>query len=232
MTIPHILAQDAERVNAIHIPPGMQAAGYTTGFGNVPWDAPTFAAHNIPFPAIHIDQDPSASDSTADILDVESLAATVADIPGWLTRARANYANHVRPAQRWPGIYCSMNTLNTAIAICTSNKFTNVPFWTAEPGNTQAFAINRVATAVGPFPCIGCQYDGNTFVDFDVFSLDWVQKVSGPVPTVTTGTQNNWLWCHKCQGLFYGPHESISICPEGGMHDGSKSFNYSLNWTN
>jgi hypothetical protein len=170
MTVPYILAQDATRVNAIHIPAGTQSAGYTTGLGPVPWDAPTFAAHNKPYEAIRICQDPGATDATADILDVEQFAATVADIPGWLNRARASFAKHVRPAQRWPGIYCSMNTLDSAVAICTSNKLTNVPFWTAQPGNTQAFAINRVQTATGPYPCIGCQHATNNFVDFDVFT--------------------------------------------------------------
>lgn len=231
MTIPYILAQDAERVNASHIPAGMQAAGYSTGSGNVPWDAATFAAHSKPYPAIHIDQDPKASDATADILDVESLAATVQDIPNWLSRARTNFKSHVRSEQRWPGIYCSMNTLQPAINICISNALTNVPFWTAEPGNTQSYAINRVATAIGPYPCIGCQYAGTTFVDLDVFSLPWVATMAGTAAPIVSGTQVNWRWCDKCQSLFYGPHQSVSVCPKGGQHDGSKSFNYSLNWT-
>jgi hypothetical protein len=185
VTIPYIAAQDATRVNAVHIPAGILAIGYTTGSGNVPWDSATFAAHNTPYPAIHIDQDPSASDATADILDVESFAATVADIPGWLTRARANYAKHVRPQQRWPGIYCSMDTLPGAIAICQSHKLTNVPFFTAQPGNTEAFAIQRVQTATGPYPCIGCQYATDSFVDYDILSQDWVRTMAGTAPVVT-----------------------------------------------
>jgi hypothetical protein len=183
MTIPYIQAQDAERINAAHIPPGTQAMGYTTGIGNVPWDETTFAAHNKPYPAVRIDQDPTASDGTADILDVESLAATVPDIPGWLRRARANYAAHIRPDQRWPGIYCSMDTLPSAISILESNSLSNVPFITAQPGNTLAFAINRVQTATGPYPCVGCQYGGNSYVDFDVLSLDWVKTMAGTAPT-------------------------------------------------
>lgn len=184
-TIPYIAAQDATATNAVHIPAGTQAAGYTTGVGDVPWSEATFAAHNTPYPAIRIDQDPLATDATADILDVESLAATISDIPGWLNRARANYHKHVRPAQRWPGIYCSMNNLDPAIAICTSNKLTNVPFWTAQPGNTKAFAINRVQTATGPYPCIGCQYATDGTVDFDIFSQDWVSTMAGTAPVTT-----------------------------------------------
>jgi hypothetical protein len=186
MAIPYLLAQDAIKTNANHIPVGTQAAGYSTGIGDVPWDEPTFAAHHLPYPAIRIDQDPKASDATADILDVESFAATIDDIPGWLTRARANYTLHVRPEQRWPGIYCAMNNLDAAVAICQSNRLANVPFWTAEPGNTVAYAIQRVITATGPYPCTGCQYGSDMFVDYDVFNENWVKTMAGPAPEAST----------------------------------------------
>jgi hypothetical protein len=206
--IPTILAQDAIRVNASHIPVGTQAAGYTTGLGDIPWDDATFAAHNMPYPAVRIDQDPAASDATADILDVEALAATIQDIPGWLTRARANYINHVRPEQRWPGIYCGMNNLDSAVAICQGANLINVPFWTAQPGNTVSFAIQRVASATGNYPCIGCQYAWGNFVDFNAFSLPWIQTMSGdPVTTPTT------TYCQNCKSIIYGPRVAESACP-------------------
>jgi Gametolysin peptidase M11 len=40
----------------------------------------------------------------------------------------------------------------------------------------------------------------------------------------TTG-QNNWRWCDKCQGLVYA---GSAVCPAGGVHDHSQSFNYRL----
>jgi hypothetical protein len=40
----------------------------------------------------------------------------------------------------------------------------------------------------------------------------------------TTG-QNYWRWCDKCQGLNYA---GWSICPAGGVHDHSSTFNYKL----
>jgi hypothetical protein len=40
----------------------------------------------------------------------------------------------------------------------------------------------------------------------------------------TTG-QNYWRWCDKCQGLNYA---GSAICPAGGVHDHSASFNYKL----
>src|SRR5215831_13627375 len=30
--------------------------------------------------------------------------------------------------------------------------------------------------------------------------------------------QSEWRWCHKCQGLFYGPLVDGSWCPAGGAH--------------
>ncbi len=42
------------------------------------------------------------------------------------------------------------------------------------------------------------------------------------------GTQRDWRWCSKCQGLFLGPNEPQSACPRGGAHTGSESDNYSL----
>jgi hypothetical protein len=44
--------------------------------------------------------------------------------------------------------------------------------------------------------------------------------------------QLGWLWCHKCQGTFYGPWQSYSHCPEGQQHDGSQSaYFYSIPYT-
>lgn len=30
--------------------------------------------------------------------------------------------------------------------------------------------------------------------------------------------QVGWRWCSKCQGLFWGPAASASLCPDGGHH--------------
>ena len=41
--------------------------------------------------------------------------------------------------------------------------------------------------------------------------------------------QNNWCWCHKCQGLFFGNGRVVNgTCPAGGQHDGSASGNYTM----
>jgi hypothetical protein len=47
--------------------------------------------------------------------------------------------------------------------------------------------------------------------------------------TPSSGQQNNWRWCNKCQGLFYGgPGSSMGVCPAGGSHDLKGSGDYVL----
>jgi hypothetical protein len=227
MTNAYVYAQDATSPNESHIPASVLAAGYDTGSSGIAWTPAQFAARKLPYPAIHIDQDPNASDPTADILDVEARAATPQETVGWLQRARADYLADRRPGQRWPGIYCSMNTIDPVVGYLTAAKLTDVPFWTAQPGLGVTAAIARVLSATGPYPCVGVQYEFGTAVDYNVFSLNWVTQVSG-VKVPTTGTQVGWRWCHKCQGLFYGPNVKKSVCPAGGAHDSTGSGNYEL----
>lgn len=41
--------------------------------------------------------------------------------------------------------------------------------------------------------------------------------------------QSGWLWCGKCQGLFYGPGIRSSYCPAAGNHaEGGGSYDYAL----
>jgi hypothetical protein len=41
--------------------------------------------------------------------------------------------------------------------------------------------------------------------------------------------QEDWRWCHKCQGLFFsGGQELVGVCPTGGSHEKSVSGNYAL----
>ena len=80
-----VLVFDATHDNIGALPAGAQVAGYTTGTGtHIRWTAADFAAHPG---AVRIDQDPAASDPTADVLDIEAGAATPASAPGWVRRA-------------------------------------------------------------------------------------------------------------------------------------------------
>lgn len=231
MTISIIVAQDATGNNESSIPANILACGYDTGSEGIAWTTEQFAARTKPYPAIHIDQDQNAANPTSDILDVEAGAATINQIVGWLNRARANYNAHVRPGQRWPGIYCDLSTLTPAVDALITAKMTDVPFWIAED-ETLSAAIAQLEAATGPYPRIGVQYAGGTTVDYNVFNLSWVTTISGEKPVANSsfnyeldyttatdkGTQSNWAWCDKCQGLFYGPNEKVSVCPAGGTH--------------
>ena len=56
-------------------------------------------------------------------------------------------------------------------------------------------------------------------------------KVHISIPLDGLSLQQDWAWCKKCQGLFYGPNVSSSRCPVGGTHTPppeSQSGNYSL----
>lgn len=72
--------------------------------------------------------------------------------------------------------------------------------------------------------------------DFDrsvIFDPTWPLKGGDPVTTPppvqkTVRVQQNWRWCSKCQGLFQGDSAKKSVCPAGGEHDGSNSFEYIL----
>jgi hypothetical protein len=55
-------------------------------------------------------------------------------------------------------------------------------------------------------------------------------QLTGIVADFTVG-QDNWRWCHKCQGLYYAGNPG-SVCPAGGAHDHTGSGNYDIvqNW--
>lgn len=42
------------------------------------------------------------------------------------------------------------------------------------------------------------------------------------------GTQRNWRWCNKCQGLWFAGNPTSGACPAGGAHVKTGSGNYSL----
>lgn len=43
------------------------------------------------------------------------------------------------------------------------------------------------------------------------------------------GNQDQWRWCSKCSGLFWGSSTRIAgTCPAGGTHEGTGSSDYSL----
>lgn len=171
------IGYDAEGANAATMPPG-QHMGYVTGSAGVPWSPEQYVADPL---AGRIDQSPdnTQQDETADVLDFESGAATLADIVPWVTSARANFNNAVRPGQRWPMIYCDRSNLTPVCNQLVSGHLTDVPIWLAAYGLTVAQAVAMIEGASGPFPIKGVQNSSNSTYDTDVFDAGWLVTMSG-----------------------------------------------------
>jgi hypothetical protein len=193
---------DATHENIAHLPKGAQAAGYSTGSAIIRWTPADWAAHPG---AIRIDQDPAASDPTADVLDVENGAATVTDCPGWVIRATRGFHSAARPGQRWPAIYVNGSNIHPVANALAAAKLTGVGLWLASWGTAEAQAIAEVNSAGGPYPLIGIQFASGGFYDTDVWSAEWLAQVStaGPYKHVTDGTQSLSAYAHA-RGMHAG----------------------------
>ncbi len=219
-------------VGVVTPPPGVLMAGYATGSGDVPWSDADWQRYPD---AVRFDQSPAdtPADETADVLDVEPLAATVADVPIWVHGAWTSYQAGRRPGQRRPTIYVEQSELTpVANALNAAGITSGVNLWLTAPMPEHA-AIELVTNAGGPFPIIGVQYGFENDHDVSIVSAAWLNDVSKPPQPAkpTGGTQTGWRFCHKCQGLFWGPGEAQSVCPRGAQHDGTQSHEYTLGFT-
>lgn len=176
-----ITVYDATRSNAGQLPKGVKAAGYTTGTGTVPWYAADWQAHPD---AVRICQDVGATDTTADVLDVERGAATVADVVPWQRAAWKNRSEGVRPGQRWPAIYVSAAGLTPVANALQAAKITSGVFlWIANWNLTAQQADTDVLTGSGPWPIVAVQYKSTASYDLSVVSGAWWGNVT-PTPAV------------------------------------------------
>ena len=169
-----ILGHDSIHANVSHLPPG-QAAGYTTGSPAIRWTDADWKNHPG---AVRICQD-NGSDHTADVLDVESGAATNGDATAWVPKAEAAYNAGTRPGQRSPAVYTSASNVTPLVnALIAHGIRGGVGLWVAAWSLGQNTATTDVQHAAGPFPVIGVQYASNSFYDSDVFSSSWLGDVS------------------------------------------------------
>lgn len=180
-----IIGYDATSENEHVLPTDVLVAGYDTQVGSGPpyikWTDAQWAAHQKPYPALHIDQNPSAGDYTFDYMDVETGAFTENEIVNAIDNARESYRKITRPGQRWPGVYCSANNVASAVSILQRATLTDVPFIVADYSISQAEAVRRVSTAIGPYPAVGYQFSDQAFNglgDANIFSLSWVTTVA------------------------------------------------------
>jgi hypothetical protein len=175
---------DATHCNIGHLPPG-QAAGYSTGTGDVRWTAQDWKNHPG---AVRIDQDPDASDFTADVLDVEAGAATTADCAPWAIHACRAFTSAARPGQRTPAIYTSQGNVTAVVnALIAGGVAGGVSMWIANWDLDRAQAVAIVEAGSGPFPIVGVQYNDAGLYDESVFSATWLANVSqkGPIMSAT-----------------------------------------------
>lgn len=167
-----------------HAPAGPVVAGYVTGSGGVPWTQAMWDAHPD---AVRIDQSPvnTPADETADALDFENGAATLATLVPWCRAALANFKAGTRPGQRRPLIYASASNLTTIANALTVAGLINgeVGFWVAHWGVGQAAAVAAVEGASGNWPIHAYQYANGSVADIDVFSDTWLNDRSvAPAP--------------------------------------------------
>jgi hypothetical protein len=191
-----VLIYDATGANAGALPTG-QAAGYLTGSGPVPWTPAQWSAHPG---AVRIDQSPVVTelDETADVLDYERGAATLADVPVWAAGALRAFHTGARPGQRSPAVYASQDNItpvvNTLIAAgITSGIGLGVANWSA----SQEAATAAVENASGPFPVVWYQFASKSAYDVGVASTAWLRNVSVALPAPPPGQwldPRTWIW--------------------------------------
>jgi hypothetical protein len=181
-----VIGYDAIRVNIASLPPDAPAyAGYATGAGIVPWTQAQFDAHATSLgPCLRVDQDPAASDPTADYLDVENGAATPADGPGWVKRAAAARAAVRRRGQRPPAIYMNASTVTSVVnALIDGGVKSGAGLIIADWSLTEAQALADVLAAAGPFPVVGIQCADSGPYDVNIFSRAWLLDQAGGAVT-------------------------------------------------
>jgi hypothetical protein len=178
-----VTAHDCIHANIAHLPPG-QSAGYTTGSPAIRWTAGDWKAHPG---SVRICQD-NGTDHTADVLDVETGAATNGDAAAWVPKARAAFDAVTRPGQRRCAIYTSQSNVTPLVNTLTAHGInSHVRLWVANWNLSGGQAAAEVEAAEGPFPVVGVQYNSLQFYDSDVFDTAWLADVAatGPHPHVT-----------------------------------------------
>jgi len=173
---------DATGAN-LHAAPAGQGATYTTGDDGVAATAGQLADH----PGIvRICQDAGATDDTADVLDIETGAATIADAEGWIRRARESWELGKRPGQRRPALYMSAaNVAGNLAALRAAKVGFPVHLFVAHWGVTRDEAAQEIRDTHGDMPEVGFQYHKHPDFDEDVWSAGWladVSKTPGPTP--------------------------------------------------
>lgn len=183
---------DATHANIGSLPPGIQAAGYTTGTPDVAWNTSDFGNHPG---AIRIDQSPASTvwDATADVDDFERGAVQLGELPVRAKLRMVAFKAGTRPGQRTPLVYVSQsNVSQVANALFNAGVDSGVGLWVANWNLTDVQGIADVTAASGPYPIRGVQIHNAGAFDISVFDVAWLANLSGgaapvaPVEAVVT----------------------------------------------
>lgn len=171
------IAYDVTSTYYDQAPTGRQLALYITGSDGIAATAAQLAAHPD---AVLIDQSPvnTALDETADVLDYERGAATLADLVPWTRAALSSYTSGRRPGQRTPLVYASAGSLTDVANALVAGKVNGVGLFVANWNLSQGQAVAEVLAASGPFPIHGIQFADEGPFDIDVFSTAWLSARS------------------------------------------------------
>ena len=178
MTIATTTGWDATHANINHVPSTGQASLYITGTADIVATAQDLANHPG---AVLIDQSPTINsvDTSADVFDCETGAITTAELAQVIIDAQAHFKNNVRPGQRDPAVYCSRNNVTANVNALIAGGVKSCPLFVADFNNSIGQATAEVASETGPFPIIGRQYSDRGAFDLDVYSVPWLNTVSG-----------------------------------------------------
>lgn len=206
-------ATDAPGFNFSVLKKGTQVAGYTTGSGGVQWTAPMWAE----FPgAVRICQDPRASDTTADILDVEQGAASIAECAAWKKAAQKSFENGTRPGQREPAVYCSASNVTAVANAMVAAGITRCPVWVAHFGIGVSAAQAMLNESSGPYPVIGVQFANGPTFDSDLFLTSWLGNISGKaVPVTMNAPPGQW---NAGSGWDWADCTIVGVGLDGKLH--------------
>ena len=103
--------------------------------------------------------------------------------------------------------------------------FTFNPMILALNSETAEFLISDNPLGMGN-GIVALRYVDDPFLEGSYSIYIQVEKVSDAAVS-NLQTQSGWRYCSACQGLYFGPGQASSRCPEGGEHAGS-SGDYSL----
>lgn len=216
---------DATHSNLGGVPAG-QGAGYTTGTPDIQWTPEDWAAHPG---AVRIDQDAAESDATADVLDVETGAATPASAPEWTRRALIARDASSRLGQRWPCIYASLNNVPAVAEAIATNPSGGLPvLWVAHWGITMDDAAKLIGTSMSGLSVVGVQFANRGAFDSDVFDSAWLAAVSDgptinpPPPPSNTLTERLTTMPELAQGAQSGAVRTLQgLLVARGFHLGT-----------